>query len=461
MEQENKSNRRKGKTSRGMYAVFGITIASLALVAVAGIYYYNKSENAKRELHNVYMRAFHDMADYMEDIDTGLKKTILAKDAVQMSTLASQLQRQTEGAKACLAQMPTENVTFDNTSKFLSQAGDYCAYLSRKAIHQEEITEEEYKNLNDLSAYAEAVNEEFSNMETAMYDGNIQIESLSANSSFVVYADNGFQGRMQQIDAVTQEYPSLIYDGPFSDHLETEKPAALMGKERISRNVAEQKVALFLGEERASYLKYVGDGNGKIETYLFEGNVDNRNIAIEVTKYGGAVLWMLDAKEVDKTRLSLSQAMAAGEQFLSQRGFLSMKSSYYEVADNIATVNYAYYDADTQTVMYPDLVKVKIAMDDGEILGFESEGYQMCHKERNLPEAMIDETTAMEAVGEHLLIDGVQKAVIPLDGGREVFCYELKGSLGKNHFLVYVNAETGEEEKILLLLETENGVLSI
>lgn len=455
------TERRKKRRSRGIYTVLGIALSALALVAIGGVYYYNQAEQAKRQLHNTYMRAFHDMSDYLNDIDISLKKVVLTQDVTQLSTLSSQLHMQAEGAKACLAQMPVENASFDNTSKFLSQVGDYCSYLSRKAMHQQEITEEEYQNLHDLSQYAESVHEEFSNMETAMQEGNMQIETLSASSPFVVHAANGFQNGMEQIESLPQEYPALIYDGPFSDHLETAEPVALMGKPRISRHRAEQITAIFLGEEKASRLHFSGDGTGKIETYLFEGKEGNRDISMEVTKRGGEVLWMLDAREVKESRLSVHQAMAAGETFLSQRGYLSMKSSYYDVADNIATINYAYFDADTETVMYPDLVKVKIALDNGEVVGFESQGYQMSHKIRELTAPSIGEDAAKEKVSSRLSVDTVSKAVIPLESGREVLCYELKGTLGKNNFLIYVNAQTGEEEKILMLLESENGILTI
>lgn len=456
-----KDSQERKRRNRGLYTVFGITLAALALVAFSGVYYYNQAKTAKRELHNTYMRAVHEAADYLNDIDISLKKTVLAQDTTQLSTLSSQLHMQAEGAKACLGQIPVEHATFDNTSKFLAQVGDYCAYLSRKAIHEEEITDEEHQNLSDLSAYAERVNEEFSNMETALYEGSMQVEALSASSPFVVHAEEAFADRLEKLDTIPQEYPSLIYDGPFSDHIETEKPAALEGKERISRYTAEEIVKLFLGEERASYVEFTGDGSGNIETYLFQGNAEGRDISMEVTKYGGAVLWMLDAREVKESRLSVNQAMAAGETFLSQRGYPSMKSSYYDVADNVATINYAYWDSDTETVMYPDLVKVKIALDNGEILGFESEGFQMCHKPRDLPTDLIGEEAATNKLGNRLLVDTVSKAVIPLDSGREVLCYELKGTLGKNNFLVYINAQTGEEEKILLLLEGENGILTI
>ena len=206
-------------------------------------------------------------------------------------------------------------------------------------------------------------------------------------------------------------------------------------------------------------MAYESDGSGQIETYMFSGNSDNGSISVEVTKEGGMVLWMLDSREVKEERLSVEQAMSAGELFLSQRGYPNMKSSYYDVADNVATVNYAYYQ--DGTTMYPDLIKVKIALDNGEIVGFESLGYIMCHRDREIPQTIISEQEAREKAGTHLSVDTVSKAYIPLDSKREVFCYELKGTLGKNNFLIYINAETGREEKILMLLESDKGILTI
>lgn len=449
--------RRKRRTV-GVYTVLGITLLALALSLVASVYYYRLAAKNKQDLENTYLRAFHDMADYVNDIDAGLKKMLLAKDAVQMSALSSRLQLQAEGAKDCLAQMPTENAVFDNTSRFLSQVGEYCASLSGKVIRGDTVSEEEYGNVSQLSAYAEAVNQEFSQIETQVYENGIGTQTLWS-SPFVVRAGNTFSDSMDRLENMPQDYPSLIYDGPFSDHLEQAEPVALQGKERISRNMAEQTVSAFLGAERASLVQYTGDGAGKIETYLFEGGTSPRNISMEVTKYGGQVLWMLDSRQVTESRLNVAQAMAAGEQFLIKCGYSSMQSSYYETANHVATINYAYRQGGT--IMYPDLVKVKIAMDNGEILGFESKGYQMCHTSRVLPDEIITEAEAIAAAGNHLAIDRISMAVIPTDGGKEVYCYELKGTLGKQNFLVYVNAKTGVQEKILLLTETENGILTI
>ncbi len=452
--------RQTERTKKGTHAALAIALVLLGVAALGGVYYYKQADEYKEELHNTYMRAFHDMADYLEDIDVGLKKAMLAQDAPQLSTLSAHLYMQAEAAKSCLAQLPIEDASFDNTSKFLAQAGDYAAYLSRKVIQNETVTAEEYENLSDLSEYAEAVNQEFSKLEDKIYENSMSIESLSVSTPFVAYADGeSFTDGMQRMETLPQEYPSLIYDGPFSEHLENAESEFLNSKQTVSKRTAESVVKLFLGEERAKKVAYESDGSGTLDTYLFSGNTENGNIAIEVTKEGGMVLWMLDAREVKETQLQIEQAVTAGALFLSQRGFPSMKSSYYDVADNVATINYAYQQ--DGVTMYPDLIKVKIALDNGEVLGFEAQGYLMCHREREIPEPALREEEARQKVEAHLAVKNVSMAYIPLESKREVFCYELSGTLGKNDFLIYVNAQTGGIEKILMLQKSENGVLTI
>lgn len=452
---------KKEKKNRSLYVILGLLLAALGLMSVVGVYYDRQADSLRKELHNTYMRAFHDASDYLYDVDVTLKKAVLAKDAGQMADLSARLYMQAEGAKACVAQLPTGNNTFLNTSEFLSKVGDYCSFLSRKTIRGEGVTEEEYRNLRALSEHAESVSNAFSDMETEIYQGNIQMESMSAASPFVVHAEGGWEEGLAQMDAIPQDYPSLIYDGPFSDHLEQETPAYLEGKQKMSRFASESTLTKFLGEERAKMLSYESDGGGKIETYLFRGADGNREISAEVTKHGGELLWMLDSRSVTESRLSVEQAIAAGELYLSQRGYPPLKSSYYEMDNHVLTVNFAPFDRETDTVCYSDLIKLKIALDNGEVIGLEAKGYLMCHKERQIPEAVVTEEEALSAVGTHLYAEKISMAMIPTEGGREVFCYELSGNLGKNRFLIYVNALTGAEEKILLVLETENGVLTI
>ena len=108
------------------------------------------------------------------------------------------------------------------------------------------------------------------------------------------------------------------------------------------------------------------------------------------------------------------------------------------------------------------MIKVKIALDTGEMIGFEAHGYITNHLDkRQLPAESISEGEARGKVNSAIEISDINKAMIPLENGKEVFCYELKGRHNDKNFLVYINVENGNEEKILILLENENGTLTI
>ena len=55
-----------------------------------------------------------------------------------------------------------------------------------------------------------------------------------------------------------------------------------------------------------------------------------------------------------------------------------------------------------------------------------------------------------------------QLALIPTGGEYEVLCHEFKcQAQDGSHVLIYVNAQTGKQQHILLLLEDESGTLVI
>ena len=85
----------------------------------------------------------------------------------------------------------------------------------------------------------------------------------------------------------------------------------------------------------------------------------------------------------------------------------------------------------------------------------------MSHTERELPEVLVTREQAQENVSEELEILSHNLAVIPTGGKYEVLCHEFKCETEDGrHCIVYVNAQTGNEEKILVLIESESGTLT-
>ena len=135
-----------------------------------------------------------------------------------------------------------------------------------------------------------------------------------------------------------------------------------------------------------------------------------------------------------------------------------MQETYYLKQDGIVTINYAYKQ--DNVIMYPDLIKVKVALDNGEILGVETTGYLNNHTERNLDNIKITEEEARKDLNDDLEITSSGMAVIPTEWKSEILCYEFKGKVEDKEFLVYINAENGREEDILIITNTPNGTLA-
>lgn len=158
--------------------------------------------------------------------------------------------------------------------------------------------------------------------------------------------------------------------------------------------------------------------------------------------------------------LSQEEADKIGKEFLKDKGFENMKETYYLKQDGIVTINYAYY-MDNKIVVYSDLIKLKVALDNGQILGIETTGYLNNHIDRNVTDIKISVEEAKKNLNKELNIESEGLAIIPTKWQTEILCYEFKGKVEEREFLIYVNAENGREEDILLIQRTPNGTLTM
>ena len=440
---------------RNLYWLFSVTVTVLA---VFGIYEFYSAKAYRQGLEDSYNRAFFELTDYVDDIDTLLAKSMLATSASEMASLSQELSVQATAAKSCLAQIPITEVSLDKTEKFLAQVGDYTYTLSQNIINKKAISEDEYESLSALGSYAASLNNALADISQKVYRGELRFgRNSKTGAGGVVYADSG--DPFSSIEKQIGEFPALIYDGPFSEHIENMKPKLLENKSEISKDAAAKKLADFLNIDSSS-LEFTGETqNSNLPVYRFSGKRGKTDICATISKQGGYVVYFLGTRRVRPETLSVEDAIAKARAFLTEKGFESMKESYYEKKDGVATVNFAYQQ--NNVICYSDLIKVKVALDDGEIIGMEGFGYVMNHHSRDIRTPALTKQDARGRVSSRLAIDSVNIALIPKDSKREVLCYEFKGTFGDKNFLIYLNAETGAEEDIQILIESPDGILTI
>ncbi|HQJ37882.1 MAG TPA: germination protein YpeB, partial [Bacillota bacterium] len=258
------------------------------------------------------------------------------------------------------------------------------------------------------------------------------------------------------------EYPSLIYDGPFSDNVIEGKPKGLDGED-VSLEKAKEKAKKFVGEDKAGRIIETSSGKGKIHTYGLEVSPKDKEkgnpINIDITKKGGYVLWMLNPRDIPEKKLTDQQASDKAKKFLKEQGFGDLTETYFLKNDNTTTITFIGVTKDG-VLIYPDLLKVKVALDNGEIVGFDAYQYLMSHRKRDIPKPKLTEEEARKKVSPRIKVERVKLAIIPMPGNKEQLCYEFKGKYNNFDYFVYINAEDGSEENILRIIKDENGTLT-
>ena len=439
-------------------------IATLLLIAtiVLATMLYQKNKEYEIASVNEYSMSFYELVDYVDNVKTYLAKSLISTTPEHGADTLTHIWREANLAQSYLSRLPLESQELENTEKFLNQVSDYSYTLSRKNINNQSLTDDDLNNLKQLYDYSVELQNTLSQLSEDLNSGRISWGDLTTNGNvaFAQQVSNISKDSFSNLEENFHEYSGLIYDGAFSEHMTSGNKKGLTGDE-IDEDSAKKIAEDFIGKDKIKQLSNLGlSENADISAYDFsiKTNEDN-NINISVSKKGGHVISMNYNRDVVTEVISQEDANEIGKKFLSEKGFPNMKETYYLKQSGIVTINYAYEQ--DGVVMYPDLIKVKIALDNGEILGVETTGYLNCHEQRDTSKVKITKDDAKKVLNKNLQIMSEGLAIIPTQWKTEVLCYEFKGKVDETEFLVYINAETGKEEDILIIVNTPNGTLTM
>ena len=434
----------------------------LVIVAILGIILYQKQREYKQASENSYNMAFYELVNYVQNVETYLAKSLISTTPEHGAETLTNVWREANLAQAYLSRLPIESQELENTERFLNQVSDYSYSLSRKNIYNESLSQEDLKNLKDLHGYSQDLENTLNQLSEDLNSGRFEWGELTKKGTvaFAQQVDNISKESFNNLEENFHEYSGLIYDGAFSEHLTKQDKKGLTGED-ISEEQATQIAKQFIGEDQIKEISSLGlSENATIPVYDFSlKNNQDQSANISISQKGGHVVYYNSNREVGVEAISQEEANEKGKQFLTSKGFPNMKETYYLKQEGIVTINYAY--SQDGVIMYPDLIKVKVALDNGEVLGIETSGYLNNHEERNLPEIKISKEEAKNTLNKDLQIESEGLAMIPTEWQSEIYCYEFKGKVDDSEFLVYINCENGREEDILVIKDTPNGTLTI
>lgn len=442
--------------------LYKICVTVVGIVILVGIYIYNQNKEYKQVVKNQYDMAFYELVGYAENVEVLLAKSLLSKSPEYTTQTLTEVWRDANLAQSYISQLPMNGDNISYTSKYLNQVSDFSYSLARKSMKNIELTEEDLKNLEMLHDYSYEMLEVLNQLETELQNGEVSWKDLNSNSSFkfAQQVSNISKDTFGNINKNLDEYEGLIYDGAFSEHMTSLEKKGLTGDD-ISQEDAIIKVQEFFGKENIDNVNYIGYSEGDIPCYSFEIEQKNSDTKayIDITKKGGHIIFMTIAREVEKQNIKEDEAAKIAIDYLKEKGYDTVIKTYYLKENNALTINFAYIQNDI--IVYSDLLKVKVALDNGEILGLESRGYLNCHYVREFDTPKITMEEAESKLNNNLEIKSKGLALIPTEWNSEVLCYEFKGILKEREFLIYINAITGEEQDIKMIINTPNGKLAM
>lgn len=418
-----------------------------------------QARHYERLLTNTYYHAFTELTTATGELDAALQKSAYTTPGPLRQSLCQQIYAKAQAAQQALGELPYGNQKLENTAAFLAKTGDYAAALSRGGIDGPE------ENLAALAVISGDLSAALDQLQLELEAGTLDLEEVAQVESALAQQEE-MSGQelggvtFQDVESDFPELPSLVYDGPFSQHLSAQEPKALAGLKDVTLPEARQAAARFLQTDPEA-LTEVSASQGVLPTYAFTLPQNGGTGYIEVTRQGGQVLAYFQDRTPGEPAITPEQATTLAENYLASWGFPLMEPSYHIQREGTLTIHFApvvdgvYY--------YPDLVKLTLALDTGKLMGYEAHGYLSQHCLRDLPAPAVTQQDALTAVPGSLEVLSAQSALIPTAGGtQEVLTYEFKcQSADGRHVLVYVNAQTGLQQNILLLLEDETGTLSL
>ena len=424
---------------------------------------YQQRQQLETYLGNKYQQAFYEMVENVEQIQVLLGKTVVANTPRQKILNLSSVWKESMSAQSELTQLPISEKILFRTAKYLSQTGDYAHVLAKKNAEGKVLNDKNYEQLINLREQAAQLSNALHEVENRVLKGNVKWSEIVRGTKYQIKKEklSNLGQKFDDIQEDLNKYPTLIYNGPFSDHISKREPKGVTG-DKVSKKKAQAIAKKAISSQNGKEIKVVDSDkiSSKIPAFNFKIKQGDENYSVDISNKGGHLVNMISSQTVASKNISLKQASQKASKYLESIGYPEMHPTYGEIKDNIAYISFAFKPEDI--IYYPDIIDIQVALDNGEVIAVESLSYLVSHHNRDVAEPKISKQEAKDLVTNKLDdIKSIRLAVIPTAGGGEVLTYEVRGNLGKEKYLIYVNAETGVEEEILKLVRDKNGSFTI
>lgn len=427
-------------------------ITAVVTLSVFTARFVKENNQLKRDVDNFYQSSYFSLVTNFVDIENDLAKSRVMSDPKMQKQNFMKINVNSNLAEHNLRILNTNSIKVDNILKYVNQLGDYSFYLIKELDSGKKLTTSQMETINKLWGVSKEYGKIFNSMMDYVGKGYSFSQMLGANNQ-------KFGDVIKDINQGTIEYPALIYDGPFSDGVQQREAKGVVGND-LSEEQGRAMVKKYLVGYEILEIKSAGESNNRIPAYVYDVVLKgDRHCSLEIAKKGGLLLMLDLFYEQQSPELTIEQCKKLAEQYCEGIGLPKMTAVW--INNNNSTVYINMCHEQDGIINYPDMVKLKISLDTGEIIGYEGLNYAFNHIKRNYEKPAISEEDAILNVSSILKNIESRLVTIPWNVTSEKLAYEIVGEFDGEKYYVYIDALTGNELNVLRMIDSNQGELLI
>lgn len=432
-----------------MFRWIGIGVLSIAVIATAvwGYQEHQEKNAILIQAENGYQKSFHELSYYMDLLHDEIGTVLAMNSHDRLSPKFVDIWRITSEAHTNVSQLPLGLLPFNKTEEFLSDIGDFTYRTAIRNLDDEPLTDDETNVLKELYTQAGDIKDELRRTQHLALENNLRWMDVQLALVNNEQSDNTIIDGLKTVEKSVEGYS------------EANRQTGLIGVDakvnyfdQVSGNELNKKEALSIGKKILNVsaeedLQLTPSGKGAdIPLYTISYANGDKKAYLDLTKKGGHPLTLLIDRPMKEKKLSLNEGAEKAQSYIDNLDINDME--LYQSAEYDMNGMYSFLYNQNGIRVYSDSIEVKVALDDGEIIGLTTSNYFSNHHVRKFTDPEITEEVAREKVNPQVEIHESHLAIIDNDLGEEVLTYEFLGTLGEDTFRIFINALDGKEEKI-------------
>jgi len=429
-----------------------IAIIVLA-VGVAGTAAWGYMEHQEKnailiQAENTYQRAFHELTYNIDLMHDKIGTAIAMNSRERLSPQLAEIWRLTSDSLSNVGQLPLTLLPFNKTEEFLSDIGEFTYRTAIRDLKKDPLSDKELETLENLYTQAGEIKDELRQVQHTAMENNLRwMDVQLALATEDEKADNtiidGFKTVEKKIEGFAEgNIDSSISGTSSEDH----KYENVTGTKIDEEKALEYSRDLFNIKQKQD-LRITGTGDGAdIPLYSISYNDGDKSAYLDLTQQGGHPIILLVDRAVKEKTISLNDGFKKAEEYIEKHKFEDMELLNSSEYGNVGIYTFIYNQNGVR--VFSDAIEVKVALDNGDILGLTANNYYLNHHKREIPEPTLSSEEARDFVNPNVDIQEEYLAVISNDLGEEVLTYEFLGILGDDTYRIFINAKDGTEEKV-------------